>query len=135
MINRLSSEYRQYKNMLADVNNVKILLADQMGVVSRLLLNIGEEINTNVSFDIARENKIVSQLLSVNIECKEVLLYTEKNKDSSAILIVKSKDADNTIIEKIVSDCLKAPMQISTITPIENGDFSSVTLVGKSKYD
>lgn len=135
MINRLSSEYRQYKNMLADVNNVKILLADQMGAVSRLLLNIGEEINTNVSFDIARENKIVSQLLSVNIECKEVLLYTEKNKDSSAILIVKSKDADNTIIEKIVSDCLKAPMQISTITPIENGDFSSVTLVGKSKYD
>src|SRR5699024_9338780 len=58
LINRLTDEYKQYKSMLADVNNVKILLADQMGAVSRLLLDMGEEIDSNITFDLAEENKI-----------------------------------------------------------------------------
>lgn len=135
LINRLSSEYKQYKNMLADVNNVKILLADQMGAVSRLLLDIGDEIDTNVSFDIARENKIISRLLSLNIECKEVLLYTEKNEDISAVLILKGKEIYNPIVEKVMSEVLKIPMEITSILPIEDGDFFSVTLRRKNKYD
>lgn len=135
LINRLSSEYKQYKNMLADVNNVKILLADQMGAVSRLLLDIGDEIDTNVSFDIARENKIISRLLSLNIECKEVLLYTEKNEDISAVLILKGKEIYNPIVEKVMSEVLKMPMEITSILPIEDGDFFSVTLRRKNKYD
>ena len=135
LINRLSSEYKQYKNMLTDVNNVKILLADQMGAVSRLLLDIGDEIDTNVSFDIARENKIISRLLSLNIECKEVLLYTEKNEDISAVLILKGKEIYNPIVEKVMSEVLKIPMEITSILPIEDGDFFSVTLRRKNKYD
>ncbi len=135
LINRLSSEYKQYKNMLTDVNNVKILLADQMGAVSRLLLDIGDEIDTNVSFDIARENKIISRLLSLNIECKEVLLYTEKNEEISAVLILKGKEIYNPIVEKVMSEVLKMPMEITSILPIEDGDFFSVTLRRKNKYD
>ena len=64
--------------MMSDVNNVKILMADQMGAVARLMLDVADEIDSNVRFDIARENKIISRLLSLNIQCKEVLLYTEK---------------------------------------------------------
>lgn len=135
LINSLSSEYKQYKNMLTDVNNVKILLADQMGAVSRLLLDIGDEIDTNVSFDIARENKIISRLLSLNIECKEVLLYTEKNEEISAVLILKGKEIYNPIVEKVMSEVLKMPMEITSILPIEDGDFFSVTLRRKNKYD
>lgn len=135
LINRLSSEYKQYKNMLTDVNNVKILLADQMGAVARLLLDIGDEIDTNVSFDIARENKIISRLLSLNIECKEVLLYTEKNEEISAVLILKGKEIYNPIVEKVMSEVLKMPMEITSILPIEDGDFFSVTLRRKNKYD
>lgn len=135
LINRLSSEYRQYKNMLADVNNVKILLADQMGAVSQLLLDIGDEIDTNVTFDIARENKIISRLLGLNIECKEVLLYTEKNDEISAVLIVKSDNAYNPIIEKVLTETLKAPMQITNVSPVDDTDYNSVTLRRKTKYD
>ncbi len=135
LINRLSSEYKQYKNMLSDVNNVKILLADQMGAVSRLLLDIGDEIDTNVSFDIARENKIISRLLSQNIECKEVLLYNEKNEDVNAVLILKGQQIYNPIVEKIMTEVMIMPMEIVGITPIENGDFFSVSLNRKNRYD
>jgi stage II sporulation protein E len=135
LINRICDEYKQYKNMMADVNNVKVLMADQMGAVSRLLLDVGEEIDTNVRFDVVRENKIISRLLSQNIQCKEVLLYTEKNEDVSAILVVKAEQSYNPIIEKVLTETLKMPMQIAKISPLEESDFNSVQLRVKNKYD
>ena len=135
LINRLTDEYRQYKNIMADVNNVKILLADQMGAVSKLLINLGDEIDTNVRFDIARENKIISRLLNSNIQCREVLLYTEKNDDISAVLIIKGENAFNPVIEKVLTETMKCQMQITKVTPLEESDFSSVELKKKSKYD
>ncbi len=135
LINRLNSEYKQYKNMMADVNNVKVLLADQMGAVSNLLLNLGDEIDTNVSFDIAKENKIISRLLSQNIHCKEVLLYTEKNDNLSAVIIVKADNVYNPILEKVISETLKCKMVIDKIIPLAETDYISVTFRKKSKYD
>lgn len=135
LTNRLTDEYKQYHNMVQDVNNVKILLADQMGAVSKLLLDIGDEIDTNVTFDIARENKIISRLLSLNQQCKEVLLYTEKNQDVSAVLIVKNQQNYNIFVEKVVSETLKLPMKITNVIPVENSDFLSVTLRKINKYD
>lgn len=135
LINRICDEYKQYKSMMSDVNNVKILMADQMGAVSRLLLDVGEEIDTNVRFDIARENKIISRLLGQNIQCKEVLLYSEKNEDVSAVLAVKSENSYNPVIEKIISETLKVPMQITKISPLEESGYNSVQLRKKSKYD
>lgn len=135
LINRLNSEYKQYKNMMADVNNVKILLADQMGAVSNLLLNLGEEIDTNVSFDIARENKIISRLLSQNIFCKEVLLYTEKNDDIKAVIIVKADNAYNPILEKVISETLRCKMVIDKVLPLPETNFLSISFKKRSKYD
>ncbi len=135
LTNRLVDEYRQYKSMVADVNNVKILLADQMGAVSNLLLNIGDEINSNVSFDMARENKIISRLLSLNVECKEVLLYSEKNNDLSAVIITKADETFNPIIEKVLTEVIKSPMRITNITPLEDGGYNSITLHKKNKFD
>ncbi len=135
IINRICDEYRQYKLMMADINNVKILLADQMGAVSKLLLKLGDEIDSNVRFDTARENKIISKLLSRNIHCKEVLLYTEKNEDLSAVIIVKADNAYNPILEKILSEALRVPMQITKVTPVDDMDYNSVVLKKRGKYD
>ena len=134
-VNRLADEYKQYKGMVQDVNNVKYLLADQMGAVSHLLLDIGDEIDTNVTFDIARENKIISRLLNHNVECKEVLLYTEKNHDMNAMLVIKNGEKEIDLIEKVLTEVIKEPMQIASIKPMEETGFNSITLRKKSKYD
>ncbi len=135
LVNRIIDEYKQYKNIMADINNVKILMADQMGAVSRLLLDVGDEIDTNVRFDVARENKIISRLLGLNIYCKEVLLYTEKSDDISAVLVVDSENSYNPMIEKVLTETLKVPMQITKITPLDELGFNSIQLRKKSKYD
>ena len=134
LINRLSDEYKQYKNMIADVNNVKILLADQMGAVGKLLLDLGEEIDSNVTFDVVKENKIINKLLNNDIECGEVLLYNEK-QDMSVVLILKGKVPSYPVLEKLITDCMKMPMQISQVSPLEDGGLTSVTLRKSNKYD
>ena len=135
LINRLVDEYKQYKHMMADVNNVKILLADQMGAVSKLLLDLGQEIDTNVTFDIARENKIIARLLNKNIECKEVLIYAEKNNEISSVLIVKSENSYNQVLEKILTETLKVPMRLSSVKPIEDSSYNAVTFKKRTKHD
>lgn len=135
LLNHLVDEYSQYKSMLTDINNVKILLADQMGAVSRLLLDIGEEIDTNATFDIARENKIISRLLAQNIDCKEVLLYSEKGNELSAVIISKAESVNAPIIEKVVSETLKTPMRITDISNTDESDYSSFTLRRRAKFD
>ena len=135
LINRICDEYKQYKNVMSDINNVKILMADQMGAVSRLLIDVGEEIDTNVRFDVVRENKIISRLLNQNIQCKEVLIYNEKNNDVSAVLAVKSESSYHPAIEKVVTETLKVPMQITNISPLEESGFNSIQLRKKNKYD
>ena len=134
-VNRLIQEYKHFNIVNNDMNNLKLLLADQMGAVSSLLLNLGDEIDTNVKFDIAKENKIISRLLAHNIQCKEVLLYNEKNNDLSAILIIKADNIYNPVIEKEVSSQLKTKMVIEKIVPIEDGNYCSVYFVKKSKFD
>ncbi len=134
LINRLSDEYKQYKGMVSEVNNVKLLLADQMGAVSRLLLDVGEEVDKNVSFDLAKENQIISKLLSINVECTEVLLYNEQ-QDTRVVLILKGQVGDYTQIEKAVSNILRLPMQVDAITPMEEGGLVSITLKKCNKYD
>ena len=133
--NRLMQEYKHLNTINNEMNNLKLLLADQIGAVSTLLLNLGDEIDTNVKFDIARENKIISRLLSHNIQCKEVLLYNEKNDNLSAVLIIKADNIYNPLIEKEVSSQLKTKMVIEKIIPIEDGNYCSVYFTKKSKYD
>ena len=78
-----------------------------------LALDVGEEIDTNVRFDVVRENKIISKLLSQNIQCKEVLIYSEKNEELSVVMVVKSEHSYNPIIEKVVSEIIKIPSKNS----------------------
>lgn len=135
LINRLCDEYRQYKNIMADVNNVKVLLADQMGAVSRMLINLGAEIDNNVTFDLAKENKIISRLLAQNIECKEVLLYTEKQDETTAVCLAKITPAQYSVVEKVVSETLKQSMCVVSAVPDLSGDFFTITLHKKARYD
>lgn len=134
-VNRLIKEYKHFNDVNNNINNLKLLLADQMGAVSNLLLNLGDEIDTNVKFDVAKENKIINKLLSHNIQCKEVLLYNEKNDNLSVVVIIKAENVYNPVIEKVISEQLKTKMIIEKITPIEEGNYCSVHLEKKSKYD
>ncbi len=128
-INQLVERYKEYDYMLKDVNNIKFLLAEQMGAMSTLLTNLGEELDQNINFDNSLHNKILNQLLSNNIICSEVLIFSENKSDISVIVIIKGDNAYNPNIEKLISKSINLSMSVVEIEPTELSDYYSVKLV------
>jgi len=134
-INQMVEQYQKYNTMLKDVNNVKFLLAEQMGAISRLLLDVGQDLDQNIQFDSTLHNKILNSLLSSNIICSEVLIFSEKNKDLSVVVIVKGDNAYNPAIEKIISKSVNLTMSVVEIEPTELNDYFSVKLLRACNRD
>ena len=128
-INQLVAQFQQYDNMLTEVNDVKFLLAEQMGAVSQLLLDLGQEVDRNIDFDNTLHNKILNQLLANNIICSEVLIFMESKSDLSVVVIVKGENAYNPNIEKVISKCVNMQMSVLEIEPTEMSGYYSVKLV------
>lgn len=134
-INQSVIQYRQYESMLNDVNNVKFVLAEQMGAVSQLFVNLSEEMDKNISFEQEIERKILNRLLSNNIVCSEVLIYAEKNQDVSVVAIVKGENAYNPLIEKVISKEMNCCMSVVGVEPTDIKDYYAVSLNRSCKRD
>lgn len=134
-INQSMEEYNQFVGVKNDINNVKYLLAEQIGAVGQIMLDLGNEIDKHITFDSHKESQIISELLQENIVCSEVLLYNENNDNINVDLIVKGDNAFNPKIEKIISKKMKKKMVIKSSKPIEVSGFYAVTLEQESNFD
>lgn len=134
-INQQVDEYRKYSILLKDANNVKCILGEQMGSVSQLLLDLGEELDNNITFENSKQQEICETLLSNNIICSEILIFTEKFNEVSVVLIIKGENAYNPLISKVVSKIIKLDMEISGVEPTNMAGYFSVKLRRKCKRD
>ena len=127
-INQLVAEYKLGEQTLTETNDIKFLLAEQMGAVSSLLQDLGQELDKNIAYDDSLHNKILNQLLSNNIICSEVLIFSESSNDISVVVIVKGDNAYNPIISKVVGKCLNIPLEVTEVEPTEFSGYYSVKL-------
>lgn len=134
-INQILSQYSNYNSITSSVDNAKLLLSQTLGGVSKLILNLGDEIDKNINFDSKNEAKIQDRLLAKNIICTEILLYREKNNQMSATLIVKGEQAYNPIIEKVVSEVCACQMKIGDVVASERAGWMVVSLEQVNKFD
>ena len=134
-INQILNQYSSYNSMNASVDNAKILLSQTLGGVSKLLLNLGDEIDKNINFDSQSEAKIQDRLLAKNIICSEIMLYEQANNHYSATLIIKGEDAYSPELQNIVSDVCGCNMRIVEVTPSEKSGWQVVSMERMNKYD
>lgn len=134
-INQQVDECKKYSAMLKDVNNVKSLLGEQMGSISQLLLDLGEELDKNITFENSKQEEICSKLLAHNIICNEILIFAEKFNDLSVVLIVKGNNAYNPIVAQVVGKTMKLEMEVYAVEPTNISGFFSVKLRRKCKRD
>ncbi len=134
-INQLIVEYKRFLTIKQDVNNVKFLLAEQIGAVGQIMLELGTEIDKHVRFDSHKESQIIAELLAENIVCSEVMFYNENEREMHVDLIVKGDNAFNPKIEEIISKKLKKKMVVVSSKPIEISNFYAVSLEMESNFD
>lgn len=134
-MNNLILQYKQYASMVSNLDSSRILIAEQLNGVSRIMKSLGSDLKKNISFDEVKEEKLLSELTFNNIICNEVAIYEDTTNLTIVNLVVRNNDVENKLIQKIVSKICGHKLNISEITPSKYNGWSIINLVSAPKYD
>ena len=135
VINSMLASYKEYTNVVSNLDTGRALIADQLSGVSKLLNALGQEVDTNISFDTLFENRIKEELSYKNVVCLECIIYEKDIFNKNIELIVKTDTIIDNVIEKVVSKILNNKLFIKSIVPAEIIGASLITLAIKPNYD
>lgn len=134
-INNLILQYKQYANTISNLDSSKILVAEQLNGVSRIMKSLGSDLKRNVSFDETKENELINELTYNNITCSEAAIYEENTSSTIVNLVIKNEQVENVNIPKIASKVCGHKLTVSQITPSKYTGWSIINLSSATKYD
>ena len=117
------------------MDSSRLLIASQLNGVSKLLDKLSIDVNTNISFDVEREQYIKEELSYKNIIVYECIVYEKDINTLVVNLIINSTVCSKKTLEKIVSNCCNSKLHIVSIDHTENKNAVLVTLSTKPNYD
>lgn len=135
ILNQLLVSFKQYTTMVSNMDSSRVLIANQLEGVSKLMRVLADETMQNVSFDVDKEKNIIEELNYENIVCSEAILYEKSKNSLDLTLIVRTKDIDKTKIEKACSRVCKSKMIVTDIASGNLEGFNVVNLKTAPKYD
>ena len=135
VLNGMVDSYKNYTSVISNLDSSRLLIANQLGGVSKLLSTLSKEVDVNINFDSKLDEKIREDLNFKNIICYDVAIYEKDIQTKSVNLIIKTDTINNKLIEKTVSKIVGCKLQISEIVSSEYPDASLVSLVPKPNYD
>ncbi len=134
-INTLTSQYKNYSSLVSNIDNSKLLVSDQLNGFSQILKNLANETKANMSFDTARENKIVDELAMNNILCTDAVVYEKDNHTYMTSLIVRDEDVDRPKIPQVVGRICGCKMSVIENYPSTRAGLVCLNLSTAPKYD
>lgn len=133
--NNLLSSYRDYSNAISNLDTSRILIADQLYGVSKLLGSLSDEVNININFDNTFENRIKEDLSYKNIICLDCVVY-EKDHDTKVVDLIIKKDTLNIkIIERVVSKIIGIHLMVVAVNEDDINDACVVNMCVRPNYD
>ena len=134
-VNTLCEQYKRYSNLVENVDNSKLLIADQLLGVAGVMKRLAKEVESPMSFDSVREQKITEELLFNEIVCDDVVVYEKGIHTKEVTLLIRNEDKNKAILPEIVGRICGNEMVIDgTISSIKPG-WSTLTMKTAPKYD
>ncbi|MCI5497359.1 MAG: SpoIIE family protein phosphatase [Firmicutes bacterium] len=133
-LNSLISSYKQYTGVINNLDTSRILIANQLNGVSKLLDSLSSEVDVNINFDHKFNDRIKEELSYKNIICYASFVYEKDAYSRYVNLIVKTESIDKVLIEKIVSKIIGVKLMIKNVSP-NDADTSMVYMVTKPNFD
>ncbi len=135
IINDITDQYKQYASVMNNLDASRVLIAEQLTGVCKIMRNLADEVGKNVIFDNSRENRIMDELIYNNIICSEALIYEQNPNILNVSLVVKSEDCNRISLPKIVSKVLGYQMSVSNVNSAAIGGWSVLELKNSPKFD
>lgn len=134
-INQLLLSYKHYATMVNNMDASRVLVAEQLNGVGTIIRGLAEELDTNISFDISRENRIIEELSYKNMMCLEALVYEKSANELIVTLLIKTFNLNEKVLEKIVSKICGGKMAITSSEVSNVSGTVVLTLKTVAKYD
>lgn len=135
MVNQLITQYKQYANMITNLDSSRLLLAEQLNGVARIMKDLSTQIDKDIVFDNKKESQIIDELTFNDIVCNDAVVYQKDNYTTNVNLLVRNQDVDNPLIRAVVSKVCKVVLEIKEIIPSEISGWSMINLATMSTYD
>lgn len=133
--NSLVCAYMDYKSAVNNIDTSRVLIAEQLGGVSKLLDVLAKEVDININLGNSIEETIKERLGYLGIVCVECVVY-EKDIYSKIInIIVNSNQYNDKKIINTVNKVLKSKYEIFSIKPSLVAGALDVVLKNKPNYD
>lgn len=134
-VNQLCLQYRNYAGVLSNIDASRVLIAEQLSGVSKIMKDLAGEVKRNVSFDCGREEAIISELSYNNIVCSDVVVYEQNADVVSATLIVRKNDSEKQKIVEVVSDVCKHEMAVVSVESSKIAGWNVITMKTAPRFD
>ena len=134
-INTLTNQYKSYSRLVGNVDTSKLLIADQLSGMAGLMKTLSSEVDTMVSFDSARESKLIDELAVNNIICTDAVVYEKGNRTTLASVIVREEDVNKLKLQQVVTKICGGKMVINDVYPTEKAGLVNVNLKSAPMFD
>ncbi len=133
--NSLTRQYKSYSGMLSNIDNSKLLIAEQLGGISSVMKNLSKEVDTEIAFDGRREQKIIDELLFNDIVCSDIIVFEKDARTCEASVVVRNCDAEKLKIPDIVGKICKTKMGVCEKFASSKPGWTTLSLKSAPKYD
>lgn len=134
-INTLTKQYKSYSTLVGNVDQSKLLISDQLEGISHLMKTLAGEVDTMISMDSVRENKLIEELSTNNIICTDALVYEKDARTMMTTLVVREEDMNKLKLQGITSKICGQKMAIYDVYPTEKAGIVSVNLKTAPRFD
>lgn len=134
-INTLTAQYKKYMSMVHDVDTSKLIIADQLLGVSKIMSGLSKEVESNISFDTNLENKILDELTYYNIICIDAVVFEKDEWTQVVSVIVRNSDSEKGRIVDVVSKVCGKKMAVYESFSSSRPGYTVVNLETAPKYD
>ena len=134
-VNTLTAQYKKYMSMMADVDSSKLIIADQLLGISKIISSLSKEVDANVSFDTVRENKILDELTYHNIICIDAVVFEKDIHTEIASLVVRKEDAEKMRIVDCVGKVCGQKMIVYESFPSVRPNYTVLNLKTAPRFN
>ena len=134
-VNTLTAQYKKYISMMADVDSSKLIIADQLLGISKIISSLSKEVDVNVSFDTVRENKILDELTYHNIICIDAVVFEKDIHTEIASLVVRKEDAEKMRIVDCVGKVCGQKMIVYESFPSVRPNYTVLNLKTAPRFN
>ena len=134
-INTLTAQYKSYSLLVGNVDTSKLLISDQLEGMAGIMRDLASEVETEISFDSKREDRLIEELSASNIICTDALIYEKDSRYSMASLVVREEDVNKLKLQEVTSKICGGKMAIFESCPSPRLGLVNVLMKTSPKFD